>query len=163
MFDVMDKVLGLHLNELEWNHMMVRSVVVFLYAIILMRIAGMRTFGTKSAFDIVFGITIGAILGRAIMGHYSFFATLLAALSFSLCHRVISYLSRFPSIKKWTEGQAVCLYENGNMMTEKFQQYSIKPEDIDRALRGVGLETLDKVKKIWFEVDGKINIIQYNK
>ncbi len=158
----MEDVLGLELNELEWNHMVVRSVIVFIYAIVLIRIAGMRTFGTKSAFDIVFGITIGALLGRAIMGHYPFFATLLASLSFSLCHRIISYLSRFPWIKKLTEGEAVCLYDNGKMMTEKFQKYSIKEEDIDRALRGVGLEKLDKVKKIWFEVDGKINIIQHN-
>jgi len=156
----MNDLLGLDLDDLRWNHMVVRSIIVFLYAMLLIRVTGMRTFGTKSAFDIVLSITIGGVLSRTITGHYPFFETLLAALTLALCHRLISYLSCFPIIKKITEGEPVCLYENGMLKQGKLRRYSIKEDDIIRALHETGIETLSDVTKIWFEVDGKLSVIK---
>ncbi len=41
------------------------------------RESGIRTFGTQSAFDVIVSITLGGMLGKWIIGHYPFFASLL--------------------------------------------------------------------------------------
>src|SRR3954465_3783233 len=65
--------------DLNVLQMMVRAFVTFLIALALIRVAGIRSFGSKSAFDIVLSITVGAVLSRCITGHYSFLACISAA------------------------------------------------------------------------------------
>jgi len=155
-----DELLGLSLKELAWHHMVIRAVVVFVLAIVLIRITGMRTFGTQSAFDIVLSITIGGILSRCVTGHYPFFPTLLAATTLAVCHRLVAALSRFEVVEKLLQGRPVCLYSNGKLHGKMFKWYSITEGDLQRVMREHGLEDLSKVDKIWYEVDGKISIIE---
>ena len=155
-----DELLGLSLHELAWHHMVIRAVIVFALAIMLIRVTGMRTFGTQSAFDVVLSITIGGILSRCVTGHYPFFPTLLAAATLAVCHRGVAALSRFRIMNKLLQGRPVCLYSNGQLHSKTFKWYSISEQDVHRVLHEHGLESLDRVDKIWYEVDGKISIIE---
>jgi uncharacterized membrane protein YcaP (DUF421 family) len=159
MMSSIDDLLGLTREELEWNHMVLRAVVVFILAIILIRVTGMRTFGTQSAFDIVLSITISGVLSRCITGHYPFFPTLLAATTLAVCHRLVAALSRYGPVNKVIQGVPVCLYSGGKLHGKMFKWYSISENDLHRVLREHGLENMDKVDKIWYEVDGKISVI----
>lgn len=154
-------LLGLDQKDLEWYQMIIRTVIVFLTAIIFIRIAGMRTFGAKTAFDIVVSITLGALLSRCITGHYPFFTTLSAAMFLALFHRFCAWLSfKSKAIRKFIEGEAVILYENNQLHKKHLAKYSITDQDLEKALHEQNLAGYEKVSSMWLEPDGKISVIK---
>jgi len=153
-------LLGLEQNELEWYQMLVRVVIVFVYAITIIRLTGMRTFGTKSAFDIVVSITLGGMLGRCIMGHYPFFSSLVAATGLVCLHRLVSFVSsRNRTIAKLTAGEPVLLSRDGKKQMEELRKYEITDRELNTALHENGVENLTDTKSVWLEPDGKISVI----
>ena len=154
-------LLGLDAKDLEWYQMMVRTVIVFILAMGFIRLSGMRTFGTSSAFDVVVSITLGGILGRCIMGHYPFFASLVAAASLVALHKLISFLSsRSKVICRLTEGDSILLFRNGEKQISKLKQYDITDKELLAAIHEESTDSFEKVKSIWLEPDGKISVIK---
>jgi uncharacterized membrane protein YcaP (DUF421 family) len=154
-------LLGLGKEDLEWYQMLVRTGIVFISAILFLRLAGMRAFGTKTAFDVVVSITLGALLSRCITGHYPFFETLGAALFLSLIHRAcawLTYRSRF--FRVLAEGKAVLLFKDGKKLAQPLRRHSITDEDLEKALHEENLDSYKNVKNIWLEPDGKISIVK---
>ena len=56
---------GEHLNPLQ---MACRILVIYLVALLWIRVAGRRAFGRLSTFDNVISILLGAVLSRAVVG-----------------------------------------------------------------------------------------------
>ena len=79
-----------HLNVLQ---MSVRAFFMFLIAIILVRLGGMRTFGKKSSFDNVIVIMLGAVLARGIVGASPFLSTVAASAIMIIIHRLMAWIS----------------------------------------------------------------------
>jgi uncharacterized membrane protein YcaP (DUF421 family) len=159
----MEDLLGLNEHDLLWYQMMLRAVIVFFVALIFIRVSGMRSFGSSSAFDVVVSITLGGLLGRCITGHYPFFPTLAASFTIIVCHQVVAYLSfHFKWMQKGTEGEPVCLFEKGKRQVKNMRRYAVNETDLERALHESSLDDFSEVKSIWYEVDGKISIVKKN-
>jgi uncharacterized membrane protein YcaP (DUF421 family) len=156
----LDHILGLNAEELEWYQMVLRAIVAYVAALTYIRIAGMRSFGTSSAFDVVVTITMGAVLSRTITGHYPFFPCLITAFVLAFVHRLIALVS-FKSrvVRKLVEGNPVLLFSNGLFVEKNLSLHSISRPDLERTLREEGIDNYDKVKSIWYEVDGKISVV----
>jgi len=110
----LDSLLGLSVKELEWYQMVLRAIIIYVVALTYIRIAGMRSFGTSSAFDVVVTITMGAVLSRTITGHYPFFPCVITALVLALCHRAFAFASfKWHPVQKAIEGEPVLLFTEG--------------------------------------------------
>src|SRR5690242_16873509 len=156
----LDNILGLSADELEWYQMVLRAIVVYAVALAYIRIAGMRSFGTSSAFDVVVTITMGAVLSRSITGHYPFFPCLITAAVLALCHRLIAFLNfKVDAVRRTAEGKPVLLFSEGLFVERNLSLHSIHRDDLERTLREQGLDGYSKVKTIWYEVDGKISVV----
>jgi uncharacterized membrane protein YcaP (DUF421 family) len=154
-------LLGLDAEDLAWYQMCVRTVIVFILAIIFIRVAGVRTFGTKTSFDIVVSITLGALLSRCITGHYPFFPTLSAVLCLALFHRFsawIVYRSKF--LCRLMEGDSIPLFRGGKREQKNLAKHCVSEKDITKALHEQNLAGLEKVESIWLEPDGKISVVK---
>src|ERR1700712_4472419 len=81
---------GKDLNELQMG---CRGFVMFFVTLALIRVAGMRAFGQKSAFDAIIVIMLGAILSRAVTGASAFFPTIIAGIVICILHRVLGLIS----------------------------------------------------------------------
>ena len=66
----MDSLLGLHTppSDLTFLQMGLRGVVVFLFGIVLFRLADRRFIGSNAGFDVLLGVVLGSVLSRAING-----------------------------------------------------------------------------------------------
>lgn len=154
-------LLGLDLNDLTWYQMGIRAIIVSIVAIALIRVAGIRSFGTSSPFNVVLVITLGALLCRCIAGHYSFYACLFGATVLAFFHRLVAYLSfKSKFINKLTEGDPILLYKDGKKMQRNLSREYITEEDLLKCLREEHLDDFNNVKSIWLEPDGKISVVK---
>jgi uncharacterized membrane protein YcaP (DUF421 family) len=154
-------LLGLYEKDLEWYQMFIRALIVFTVAIIFIRIAGMRSFGTQSAFDVVLSITLGALLSRCITGHYPFVPTLATALFLALMHRLCAWMSyRSKAMNRLLEGDAVPLFRQGSRIEKNLSRHAISEKDLLQAVHEQGLPGFEQVDTIWMEPDGKISVVK---
>ena len=103
-------------KDLTALQMGMRAFVMVFIGLIMVRIAGMRTFGKNSAFDVVISIMLGAVLGRAIVGVSPFLPVVIAGLVMVLVHRLLGMISLHKGwIEKVVKGEARILFKNGNI------------------------------------------------
>src|ERR1700712_2412472 len=102
---------GKDLNALQ---MSCRGVVVFIIALLLIRISGRRSFGVRTALDNIISISLGAILSRAVVGASDFVPVIVTCFIIVFLHRFFAWMiansKRFGRIM---EGDKILLYQDG--------------------------------------------------
>jgi uncharacterized membrane protein YcaP (DUF421 family) len=142
--------------------MAARAFVMFFIALMLIRLAGMRVFGIKTAFDNILVIMLGAILSRGVTGSSPFFSTVAAAAAMILVHKVLAWLAmKHVWVGKIVKGYRRSLYHNDEIREENLRKTSISKDDL---MEGVRLEinrnSLDEVEQIFIEKTGEISVIK---
>jgi len=151
-------------KELTTLQMGDRAFVMFFIALILIRLAGMRTFGIKSAFDNCIIIMLGAILSRAVTGDSAFGPTVAAAIVLVLVHKFLGKLSvNNQTLSHLIKGKPVSVYKDGVLNTKNLQRCDLSYGDLMEEVR-INLNTnmLDAVEEIFMERSGKVSIIKKN-
>ena len=148
-------------TDLTPLQMSVRAITIFILTLIFIRVSGSRSFGIKTPFDNVINILLGAILSRAVAGASPFLATLCAALSIVLLHRLFAWICIYSDFfGKLVKGESTILYKEGALMTENMKRCSISEKDLMEAIRlNGGKNSLSDIKEACMERDGKISIV----
>jgi uncharacterized membrane protein YcaP (DUF421 family) len=150
---------GRDLNELQMG---CRAVVIFFIAIFLIHIAGMRTFGKKSAFDSTIVIMLGAILSRAVVGVSPFFPTVTAAAVLAIIHRCVGWASLYNEFfTLLMKGRKMSLYKEGEWNRENMKRCVISEGDLMEGVRlAIHESSLEKVEEVFMERSGEISVIK---
>ena len=156
---MIDTVFGIR-GEIDAAQMAARAFVMFFIALVLVRIAGMRAFGHKSAFDTIVVIVLGALLSRPIVGASAFWPTVASAAVLVVVHRILALIGvRFPRVDRVIKGSELVLYDNGVLDHRAMLRAGISHNDITAALRQQGLEQLEDARTIYKEANGKLSVI----
>src|SRR5436305_14655041 len=75
-------------KDLTFLQVSIRGVVVFIAALIMVRLSSKRSLAEKTAFDAVLVVIIGSMLARVINGSEAFFPTLGTGFVLVLLHRL---------------------------------------------------------------------------
>ena len=147
-------------EDLSPMQMAARAFVMFFIALMLIRLAGMRIFGIKTAFDNILVIMLGAILSRGVAGSSPFFSTVAAAAAMIVVHKILAWLAmKHIWVGKIVKVYRRSLYHNGEMREENLRKTSISKDDL---MEGVRLEinknSLDDVEQIFIEKTGEISV-----
>ncbi|RJR42563.1 MAG: DUF421 domain-containing protein [Desulfobacteraceae bacterium] len=142
--------------------MCIRAVVIFFYLLFLIRVGSKRIFGKNTSFDIVIGVMLGSILGRALTANSQFFPTIAASALLMLLHMLLAKLSfhsrRFGHMVK---GGEVRLVESGTILWNALKRTSITEHDLMEGVRANGgVMEVDKVKAAFLERNGDISVIK---
>lgn len=150
---------GKDLNSLQ---MVCRAVVSFFLTLVLIRIAGIRTFGKKTAFDNVIVIMLGSIFSRVVVGASPFIATTLACLAFVLIHRLLAWISLYnDTVGRWVKGEATSLYADGKRNEGNMRAARISEKDLLESIRQqINEDSLEKVKEIIQERNGEVSVVK---
>jgi uncharacterized membrane protein YcaP (DUF421 family) len=70
-----------------------RSAVMFIAALLLIRLAGMRPFGKGEPFDQIIAFLIGGILSRGVVAATPFVPTIVSMIVIILVHKLFAKLS----------------------------------------------------------------------
>ena len=151
---------GTDSGPLTAPQMMARAIITFLLALFILRIAGTRSFGSKSAFDVVLSITVGAVLSNCITGNYPFVACAAAATTLALMHRlfaIISFKSSF--LSQLINGQPHVLLKGDKIHWKNMSRHHISLADLIKTLHQKGFSDLKEIEEARIETDGKISMI----
>jgi uncharacterized membrane protein YcaP (DUF421 family) len=150
-------------RELHAAQMAARAFVLFFITLALVRLAGMRSFGSKSAFDAIVVIMLGAVLARAVVGVSPFWSTVGAAAVLAVVHRLLAILVvKVPALDGIIKGSVAVLYQNGVVDDRAMLRFGVNRNDIDEAVRRQGLMELSEVRAIYKEADGTLSVISYS-
>lgn len=118
------------------SEIFVRAVVMFLVALLLIRVSGMWPFGKDDPFDTVIAFLIGGILVRGIIGATPFFSTISGTIAILIVHKILSKLSFYSkAFGKVVKGRNYILYKNGEYNIENMKKTNITKDDIFEELR----------------------------
>jgi uncharacterized membrane protein YcaP (DUF421 family) len=128
----------------------------------LLRVAGIRTFGERTAFDNVIVIMLGSVLSRAVVGASPFIPTSVACLVFVLIHRVLAWLSHHNDrVGRLIKGEKTRLFAGGRQLAKNMDQAQISEKDLLESLRlRLNTDSLDEVKEMYLESNGEISIVK---
>ena len=133
----MDLALGLSVKELNIWQMGLRAAIVYLAALLMVRIVGERRFiGKFAAFDVILTVVFGSTLSRAINGTSAFFETIFAGFVLIIMHWIISTIA-FHNLnwENWLKGRSRTLIKDGQLCHKTMQACHITQEDLASALR----------------------------
>jgi len=149
-------------RDLTALQMAARAFVMFFIAVALVRIAGMRAFGRKSAFDIIVAMMLGAILSRAVTGVSPVIPTLAASVTICIIHRSLAFFNtRFRFLSSFLKGDPIVLYKDGMLMENNMRRCDISMRDLEEGLRLAGnVSSLAEVKEVRMERSGKISVVK---
>jgi uncharacterized membrane protein YcaP (DUF421 family) len=150
---------GKDLNVLQ---MTARSVVVFIIALILIRISGRRSFGLRTPLDNIITIVLGAVLSRAIVGASGFLPVIASCTALVLIHRLFAYgMVHHPAFSKLVSGEKILLFKDGDFVKQHMDKALICEEEIRQEVRKSALtENLDRIEKIYMERNGEVNSVR---
>jgi uncharacterized membrane protein YcaP (DUF421 family) len=150
----------LHLSAPWWTFV-VRGVATYFGLLILMRLAGKRSFGEMSAFDVIVLVLVGGTLRTAIIGDDQGFAgPFIGVASILACDKALAWsCSRSAMVNRLFEGRPAILVRDGQRDREALRKENVPEAALDRALHGAGREDEHGIAIGRLEPNGRISLI----
>lgn len=139
-----------------------RGFMIYLFLLVLFRIAGRRTLGQMTNFDFVLLLIISEATQNAMIGNdFSLTNGILVILSLVGLDIAFSLLKqRFPALNRHLEGLPLVLVEQGRPLKELMRKSRVDEQDILSSAREKhGIERMEQIKYAVLETNGGISII----
>ena len=139
----------------------VRSLLVYGFALALVRLGSKRFLSKASAFDFVVAIMLGSILSRAVRPSGDLGPTLLSAALLVAVHWVLASLtSRLDWFGPLVKGRPTLLVKNGQPDRQAMRESGVSEQDLEQAIRLQARRTdASQVRLATLERDGSISVI----
>lgn len=155
------ELIGQDASTITWWQMTVRAILIFLYGLLLIRVAGRRAFGRYTTLDIVLAVIIGSNLSRALTANARFLPTLAASAGIVLAYWASIHLVALSDTLGWlVKGDTVRLVEDGRIDARAMRRVAVSRGDLEEAMREQGVRRLDRVALATLERNGKISVIR---
>ena len=162
--NLIDFLVG-HGKDLNALQMSIRAVAAFFLTLLFLRIAGLRTFGRRTAMDMVIVIMLGSVLGRIVVGASPVIPTSVACLVFALVHRLLARLSCGNDfIGMLVKEEKISLYKKGIENQAHLRKAMISKKDLQEGIRlKINQEGFQGIDEIFLERTGEISVIKSEK
>ncbi len=140
---------------------LLRTVAVYVFLLLGLRLAGKRELGQLNPFDLVVLLLLSNTLQNAIIGNDNSLlggiigATALLAINWL----VVRYLYTHPVAAKWLEGDADVLIDDGKVQDKRLERELITMSELEAAARRQGIEGLHQVQTCRLEIGGALTFV----
>lgn len=148
--------------DIVWQEKVVRTIVVYVFLLIGLRLAGKRELGQFNPFDLVVLLLLSNTLQNAIIGNDNSLAggLLGAGVLLAVNYAVVRFLYRHPAIERLVEGDPDVLVQNGETIQHRMERELITRDQLEAAARRQGIESLDRVRECRLETGGALTFIE---
>jgi uncharacterized membrane protein YcaP (DUF421 family) len=150
----------LDLTVPAWE-IVVRTIVVYLAVLLLLRVAGKRELGQMSVIDLVVILVIAnAVQNSMNGGDTSLIGGIIAAATLVAVNVLLGRLGRrVPFVSHLFIEEPTLLMSDGELIAKHMERERIDREDIEMAAREHGIPDLSGVSMAILEPDGSISVI----
>ena len=150
-----------HFEDLSLYQVAARTFVIYLVALVIIRVAKRRFMGGYTSFDILLGFIIGSIMARAITGSMTLINMVVIVAVLVLLHWLIATVTfYFDGIGKFIKNTNRELIIDGKVQEDALRKSKIGMHDLLQALRSeANIESPDDVKVAYLERGGEITVI----
>lgn len=141
----------------------VRTVVVYLALLVMLRIAGKRELGQMSVADLIVILVIANAVQNAMnAGDNSLTVGLVAAATLVAMNVLLSRVGRrIPFLSHLFVDEPTLLMQDGELLKKNMEHEHVEEEEIEMAAREHGIGDLSEVSEAILEPDGSISIIPH--
>lgn len=138
-----------------------RSVTVYLFVVLAIRLFGKKELTQLSVIDLVFILLISNSVQNAMVGGSSTLTSgVIAATSLFAVNFILKNLIyRSERLSNFLQGSPLMLIYKGKVIKEHLNQAKITQEEIEAAVREHGVEKVSQVDLAVLEVDGNISVL----
>jgi len=142
-------------------NVVIRSLCVYLFMVIAIRLFGKNQLSQLNAGDVVLLLLISNAVQNAMVGQdTSLQGGLIAALVLFAANFILKRLMfRSPSFKTFMEEDPVILIKDGVVIQEALDRVKITEDELEESIREHGVDGIKNVKLSILEVDGNISVV----
>ena len=156
------------MDPTTWSHMfalslpvlekILRPIVVYVFLIVGLRVAGKRELAQLNPFDLVVLLTLSNTVQNAIIGEDNSVTGGLigAATLLAVNYLVVRFLYSHEGLDRAVTGAADVLIDNGRVKTERLRRELITMPELEAAAHRQGFASLDEIERAILEPSGTI-------
>jgi uncharacterized membrane protein YcaP (DUF421 family) len=140
----------------------IRALVVYLFLLIIFRIAGKRTLSETSSFDLVLLLIISETVQQALVdGDHSMTNAALLIVTLVGIDILLSFIKRWsPAADAWLDGLPLIIVRRGKPIDDRMHRERVDEADVLEAGREkFGLKSLDEMEYAVLERHGDITVV----
>jgi uncharacterized membrane protein YcaP (DUF421 family) len=144
----------------------IRGITVYLFVLLIFRIAGKRALSSISTFDLVLTLIISETLQQAMIDDdNSMTNAFLLVITLVGVDIMMSLLKRrMPALDRWVDSSPAVLIKGGRVQHEVLKRERVDETDVINAAREKqGLSDLDQIEYAVLEKSGDITVVPKNK
>ena len=141
-----------------------KSLSVYLFIVLAIRLFGKKELAQLSVIDLVFILLISNSVQNAMVGNdNSLLGGMTAALALFIGNFILKYFmnksARFGNI---LQGEKIILVHDGVVLQNGMKQAMMSLEELERAVREHGVDSVKDADLVVLEVDGNISVLSDN-
>jgi uncharacterized membrane protein YcaP (DUF421 family) len=142
----------------------VRVVLIYLYVLIAVRLAGKRTVSEATPLDFVTGLILGDMFDGPFFGEVPVPRAFTCFTTVVFLHLLVGYASyRSPRLYRLFFSSPVAVIRNGRWMGPGLRKERLPREEVLSLLRTQGIEDITQVKEALMEPGGGLSVLRMSK
>ena len=148
-------------GRLVIEQIVIRSAIVYVFLLILLRFTGKRQIGQLAPFDLVLLLVLSNAVQNAMNGgDNSVFGGLVSASTLVALNSVVAVVtSRSKKAETLIEGHPIVLIHNGKLYETMLERANITRHELNSALRQAGCGCVEDVHYAVLENNGAISVV----
>jgi uncharacterized membrane protein YcaP (DUF421 family) len=141
--------------------LVLRTIVIFLFILLLTRVMGRRELGQLEPFDLIILVVIGDLVQQGVtQDDYSVTGAILVVTTLGLMTVLTSYLNfRLPRLRPVLDGEPIVLVHDGEVLERNLRRERITIDELLAQARQQQVGSLDQVRFAVLETNGRISVI----
>ena len=138
----------------------VRAVLLFIFGIVCIRIAGRRTFAQYSPLDIIVALIVGSNISRIMTGKADVIPSGSATLLLVVLHRLLAIgAMRWGALAWLVKSRPVRLVADGQVDEQALKRANLSHDDLHEAIRLEQVDDPSELRSATLEGSGKVSVI----
>lgn len=140
-----------------------RSIIMFAFLLLALKIAGKRGVKQLSVFETVIIIALGSAAGDPMLYEdVGILPAITVILTIILFYKGITWLTaKSQRFEQFMEGTTKCIIDEGKFSLASFKKESLAQDEFFSELRAKSIEHLGQIKNAYIETNGEISTFYY--